>query len=156
MNLTYKRGSNMFELLKSNERLWKLFTREEEYEPQLLDQFQRFSYYLSRHRFVLEPQASAFLVQNGLKVKYPSNKKFAICLTHDVDSISFPLVTIASEVAQNLRNQRMSKSLRILISNFLKFLLSNVNKRLNPVRNFTQIMDLEKKYDAKSLSHKPL
>ena len=65
----------MLEVLKSNERLWELFTKKEEYEPHLLDQYQRFPYYLSKHRECLEPQVSAFLIQNGLKVVYPDNKK---------------------------------------------------------------------------------
>lgn len=140
----------MLEALKADERLWELFTKKEEYEPQLLDQYQRFPYYLSGHRDFLEPQVSAFLMQNGLKVAYPDNKKFAVCLTHDIDSISFPLMTIASQVAQAVWQRQISESLKIVIGSSWKLLLSKISKSLNPARNFTQIMDLEKKYGAKS------
>ncbi len=108
----------MLEVLKSNEKLWELFTKKEEYESQLLDQYQRFPYYLSKHRECLEPQVSAFLMQNGLKVEYPDNKKFAVCLTHDIDSISFPIMTIASQAAQAVWQRQRSKALKIVMSSF--------------------------------------
>lgn len=129
-------------MLKSNQRLWELFTKKEEYEPPLFDQYQRFPYYLSEHRNIFEPKTSIFLIQNGLKVKYPNNKKFAVCLTHDIDIVYFSILRMAYTVAQTLRKRQMSRSLKIL--------LSGVNKRFNPLWNFTQIMDLEDKYGAKS------
>ena len=132
----------MIEVLKSDERLWELFTKKEEYQPLLLDQYQRFPYYLSKHRNVLEPEVSAFLIQNGLKVEYPDGKKFAVCLTHDTDVVRFSGSRIARGVVRALRKRQISKSLKIL--------LSRVNKNLNPLWNFAQIMDLEEKHGAKS------
>jgi len=133
----------MIEALKANETLWELFTKKEEYQPSLLlDQYQRFPHYLSKHRNVLEPEVSAFLIQNGLKVEYPDDKKFAVCLTHDIDIVYFSKLRMAHEVAQALRKRQISKSVKIL--------LSKINKNLNPIWNFAQIMDLEGRYDAKS------
>jgi len=132
----------MVEVLKSHERLWGLFTKKEEYQPPILDQYQRFPYYLSKHRNVLEPEVSAFLIQNGLKVEYPDDKKFAVCLTHDIDIIYFSKLRLAYEVALSLRKLQIGKSSRIL--------LNKVSKKINPLWNFEQIMDLEKKYGAKS------
>ena len=43
-------------MLKQNKKLWDLFTRREEYNPRLLDQYGRFPYCLSRNRNVLEPE----------------------------------------------------------------------------------------------------
>ncbi len=132
----------MIEVLKSNKRLWELFTRKEEYTPLLLDQYQRFPYYLSKHRNVLEPEVSNSLIQNGLKVEYPNGKKFAVCPTHDVDAIYPSNLTIAYEAVQALRKLQISKS--------LKMLLGQVNKHINPWLNFAQITELEAKYGAKS------
>lgn len=132
----------MIEALKSDESLWELFTKKEEYTPLPLDKYQRFPYYLSKHRNVLEPKVSDFLIQNGLKVEYPNDKKFAVCLTHDIDIVYFSKLKIAYEVVQSLRKRQISKSLKIL--------LSRVNKKFNSLWNFSKIMDLEQKYGAKS------
>lgn len=37
---------------------------------------------MSKHRHILEPQVSRFLVENGLSFEYPEGKDFAVCLTH--------------------------------------------------------------------------
>lgn len=115
----------MIEIIRANKELWDLFTNKEEYESLLFDQYQRFPYYLSKNRDIFEPRVSNFLLQNGLKVEYPGKKKFAICLTHDIDTVY------------------ISKSK-------LGILLNSINKKFNLFRNFFKIMDLEKKYDAKS------
>ena len=47
---------DMIEVLKQNKELWDLFTRKEEYGPLTLDQYDRFPYYLSKHRNILEPE----------------------------------------------------------------------------------------------------
>jgi len=44
----------MMNLLKQNQELWEIFTRQEEYYPFFLDRHQRFPYYLSRTRNILE------------------------------------------------------------------------------------------------------
>ncbi|AKB76689.1 hypothetical protein MSHOH_0206 [Methanosarcina horonobensis HB-1 = JCM 15518] len=76
----------MFEKLKENEELWDLFTRKEEYSVTFRDGYERFPYYLSNHRSIFEPRVSKFLVENGLKPQYPDEKKFAVCLTHEMGS----------------------------------------------------------------------
>jgi hypothetical protein len=81
----------MIEKLKQNQELWDLFTRKEEYNPEQLDKYNRFTYAFSSYKNILEPKVSKFLVKNGLETDYPENKKFAVCLTHDVDEIYPPL-----------------------------------------------------------------
>ena len=132
----------MFEALKENKRLWDLFTKKEEYNPLILDRYQRFDYYLSRSRNVFEPEVSNFLIQNGLRVEYPNSKRFAVCLTHDIDAAYFTKMYLAKEAALSLRKLQISK--------FLGILLNNVSKKRNRLWNFEQIMNLEKKYEAKS------
>ncbi len=132
----------MIELLKSNKRLWDLFTRREEYNAPFLDEYRRFPYYCSKHRNVLIPEVSQFLINNGLKVEYPDNKRFAVCMTHDYDIIRNTNLTISYEAAKSLRRLQFRKSLTVL--------LSKVNKKLDPISDFTRIMDLEERYGAKS------
>ena len=122
----------MFESLKTNKELWDLFTKKEEYQPNFkqLDQHQRFKYQASKYQDVLEPKVSEFLFKNGLKSKYPNGKKFAVCLTHDIDAISLPR--------------------KIKLKSGLKTVLSFIIKKWDPWWNFNEIIDLEKKYNAKS------
>lgn len=132
----------MFEALKDNKNLWDLFTKKEEYKPLILDKYQRFPYYLSKSRNVFKPEVSNFLIQNGLKVEYPNSKRFAVCLTHDIDLVYFTKLRLIGEAALSLRKLQFGKSLRIS--------MSNINKKINPLWNFEQFMNLEKKYEAKS------
>ncbi|HTB05402.1 MAG TPA: polysaccharide deacetylase family protein [Bacteroidia bacterium] len=72
--------------------LWDLYTAREEYNPLVTDKYGRFPHYLSQNRNVFQPQVSTYLVRNGLKPKYPDNKKFAVCLTHDVDLLYYDYI----------------------------------------------------------------
>jgi len=77
-------------MLRQDQEIWDIFTRREELNPKRLDRFGRFTYSLSQHKEILEPRASKFLVENGLKAEYPESKKFAVTLTHDVDEVYLP------------------------------------------------------------------
>ena len=131
-------------LLKQNKELLDIFTREEEYNPLFLDQYVRFPYYLSKHRNILEPEVSKFLIENGLHVEYPEDKKFAVCLTHDIDAV-YPYTSKLSILynAAKLLTQHQIKSA-------FKTLFSSITKKWNPYWNFKDIMALEEKYNAKS------
>lgn len=132
----------MIEILKQNNELWELFSKKEEYNPLFLDIHQRFPHCLSRHRNIFEPVASKFLIENGLKVEYPEGKKFAVCLTHDIDVVNFPKSNLLFGAAKSLTQGK--------IKNAFKISFSNINKKWNPWWNFKEIMALEKKYNAKS------
>lgn len=132
----------MIEILKQNRELFDLFTRREEYSSFLLDRYQRFPYYLSRYRNILEPQVSKFLIENGLKVEYPEGKKFAACLTHDIDVVNSPKFFGIYNAAVSLMHGQ--------IKNALKMPFYKINKKWNPWWNFKEIMALEEKYGAKS------
>jgi peptidoglycan/xylan/chitin deacetylase (PgdA/CDA1 family) len=136
----------MIEKLKQNKELWDLFTRKEEYNPLMLDQYDRFPYYLSKNRDILEPEVSKFLIENGLnlEVEYPEGKKFAVCLTHDIDVVYLytSKLSIMYNAAKSLKEHQ--------IKNALKIPFNNINKKWNPWWNFKDIMTLEEKYDAKS------
>lgn len=131
---------NMIEALKQKKELYDLFTRQEEYNCKLLDTYQRFPYYLSGYRNVLEPEVSKFLIENGSKVDYPDDKKFAVCLTHDIDSI-YSNVSLSRTVKSLIHGQ---------IKGAFKTTLNKRYKKWNPLWNFKKIMALEDKYNAKS------
>ena len=132
----------MINRIRENREIWELYTKREEYNPLILDQYQRFSYYLSKYRDILKPKVSEFLVKSGFNFEYPKGKKFAVCLTHDIDVVYFSKLETISKAIKLLKEHK--------IRNSLKILLSKINKRCNPLLNFKDIMDLEEKYDAKS------
>lgn len=135
----------MFEKLRQNKELWDLFTRKEEYNSAILDKYQRFPYYLSKCRDILEPEVSKFLIKNGLKIKYPGNKKFAVCLTHDVDALYISKQVAVKKTLSSLKRYKFKKAL-----DTFKVVFSRINKKWNPLWNFEEIIELEKKYNVKS------
>ena len=132
----------MYEKLKENTELWDLFTQKEEYNLTFSDHYDRFPYYLSRHRNVFDPSVSKFLVENGLSPQYPDGKKFAVCLTHDIDIVHpgrlYPIFGAARAFVKGN------------LTNAIKIPFSIIDKKRNPFWNFKEIMELEAKYDAKS------
>ena len=133
---------SMIEVLKQDRELWDLFTKREEYNSPVLDQYGRFPYYLSKHRNILEPKVSKFLIDNGLKIEYSEAKQFAVCLTHDIDIVYLSKLDILVGVAKSLIHRQ--------IKNALTTLFNNINKKWNQWWNFKDIMALEEKYGAKS------
>ena len=135
---------HIYEKLKQqNQELLGLFTRTEEYSPEQLDRYNRFIYAFSSDKNVLEPNVSKFLVENGFEVDYPGNKKFAVCLTHDVDEIYPPFShTLLSSLhcMKNLDFKKLKDQV------FWKY----KGKEFSPYLNFKEIMNLEEKYGAKS------
>ena len=68
-----------------NKLLWDIYTSGDEYNPILKDRFNRIPYYASRNRSVFTPMISGYLRERGFNPRYPGGRKFAVCLTHDVD-----------------------------------------------------------------------
>jgi peptidoglycan/xylan/chitin deacetylase (PgdA/CDA1 family) len=132
----------MIEKLKHNEELWDLFTKKEEYNLTFSDQYERFPYYLSSQRDVFDPKVSRFLVENGLRPEYPEGKKFAVCLTHDIDFVYPEKMYTIVETAKAFAKGNLIDA--------VKMPFSRINKKCNPYWNFREIMELEAKYDAKS------
>lgn len=133
----------MYNSLRLNPHIWDLFTKKEEYNSSKLDKHHRFIYSYSNHKNVLEPEVSKYLVNNRLQVEYPGNKKFAVCLTHDIDEIYPPLSHIILSSAYNIKNFDLCGIMN-------QFLWINKGQKHSPYINFKEIMDLEEKYNAKS------
>lgn len=133
------------EKLKEHPILWDLFTRAEEYSPFLLDRYARFPYYAARHSNVLEPFISEFFVENGLRVSYPGNKKFAVFLSHDIDNIALGNLKIVYEIWRSVGRRNIREAIMKA-----KALFGSMVKKWNPVPGFEEIMDIEQRYGATS------
>jgi peptidoglycan/xylan/chitin deacetylase (PgdA/CDA1 family) len=133
---------SIIEILKSDREVFELFAKKEEYDPPKLDDLERFSYFLSKHSNIIEPRASQYLVDNGYHIEYPDRKKFAVCLTHDIDRVYPRNLGIAYYC--------LSYFTRLKIQKAVMALLCLKNKKYSPYLNFESIMNLEEKYEAKS------
>ena len=132
----------LIDKLRAEPEIWELFTKREEYNPLFLDQYERFPYYLSKHANLMEPTVSKYLIDNGLNPAYPDGKKFAVCLTHDIDVIKQGFRNCAFESAKSAVKGNYRNSMR--------YAFSVLNKKRHPFRNFEEIMEIENKYGAKS------
>jgi len=132
------RESTIANILQTNEALLDLYTRKEEYNPVRLDEHQRFYCSSEQKKNMLEPKVSKFLLMNGVNYSWPDEKKFALCLTHDIDHIS------PSWKYRGYTSLKMAShfNLRKAFDRFF-------NKE-NPYWNFKKIMALEKTYGATS------
>jgi len=132
---------DMHEILQKDPKIWDLFTRKEEYNSSLRDIYDRFPYFASQNRNIFEPKASEFLMNNGYHVEYPDDKPFAVCLTHDVDSVYKSMIIKGIHAVKYFTHGKFDESV-----NSLKQMYS----KKQPYCNFRDIMKLEEKYDARS------
>jgi peptidoglycan/xylan/chitin deacetylase (PgdA/CDA1 family) len=132
---------NIIDILQENGEIWDLFTRKEEYNPIIKDEYERFCYYTSIERDVFEPRASNFLIERGLNIEYPNKAPFAVCLTHDIDTIYKENWRKRLDTFRSLQSLNISQSLQ----NILQF-----RSRKLPFYNFREIADLEERYGASS------
>lgn len=129
--------------IRQDKEFWDIFTKREEYAPILLDRYERFPYYISNNKNNMEPVVSKILINNGLEIQYPEGKKFAVCLTHDIDQLRYAdKIGTVIGIATSLYHFRINEA--------LKRPFYNINKSWNPVWNFEKIMSLEEQYGAKS------
>lgn len=131
----------MHEILRQNPELWDHFTRKEEYGSSIRDQYDRFPYYASKCRDIFEPIASRYLVEHGYSVKYPHDAPFAVCLTHDIDSVYRSVPSKGLGAVRSLSQGKFSEAVHSV---------AQMRSKKQPLCNFSAIMDLEEKYGAKS------
>ena len=124
--------------------LFDIYSSKEEYNGKL-DSYGRFLYQFSGNRSVMKPVVSDYLVDNNLlNIDWPENRRFAACLTHDIDAIYPSLKYSLYTGTKYFSKSCLSKGLERIVSR---------NKReatKNPYWNFTEIVHLELKYGAKS------
>ena len=139
----------MIHLLREDQELFEIFSLKEEYNPIILDKHRRFNYYLSKNRNVFEPCVSKFLMEKGFFVNYPYGKKFAVCLTHDIDSI-YPFISYSDIFINSLK-----KALYRQFRSAFHIAFHRINRSWNSLWNFEEILKLERKYNAKSSFYIP-
>lgn len=127
----------LFDSLKSNRELWETFINNEEI-PDTESRYDRLS-----KIDVMSPVVSECLMKQGYQVSYPDHKDFAICLTHDVDDIYPPLSHRLLSDLWSMRKREWSGVKEHLLWNRKK-------TQTSPYINFQKIMELERKYNAKS------
>ncbi len=137
------RDPQVYEIIRQNEELWGIYARMEEYSPADLDNHGRFTHASSSCKDISNPRLSQYLVDKGFRAQYPDNKKFAVCLTHDVDEIYPPISHGLLSSLYHMKN---------LNFNGLKnqLLWKRMGKEFSPYWNFKEIMAIEERFDAKS------
>ncbi len=131
----------MMNLLQQDAEIWDLFTRKEEYERPNRDRYDRFPYYQSRHRDVLVPRASQVLVESGFHCEYPEGQPFAICLTHDIDTVYRSLAIKGYKIMNQLKKGDLAGARRTF---------PQLRSKKHPEWNFGEITGLEESYGASS------
>ncbi|MDP2900312.1 MAG: hypothetical protein Q8O47_05025 [Candidatus Bathyarchaeota archaeon] len=122
------------DLLKGSDQ-WGAYTLQDEAAGSL-DEFDRAT---AKGRDVTEPRASRYLSEKEFSINYPEGKKFALCLTHDIDKAYLS----DGRKLINLLRSRLGR--RTLGEN-----LGDLSSKEKPNCNFDDIMNLEERYGAKS------
>jgi peptidoglycan/xylan/chitin deacetylase (PgdA/CDA1 family) len=123
----------MLDVLRPEESLLELFVKKEEHEPRELDGHGRFLFGHSKHKDVLTPSVSKFLIEKGSEPDYPGGKKFAVCLTHAVDVVNPWFMVLFLTLGRRRR-----------------WIMKWLDRILNPGCNLGDIMDPESRFDVKS------
>ena len=123
----------MLKSLSESSPLWDIFTLKNEYNTNIGD---------NKSPIFDRPVVSEYLVENGFCPDYPDRKRFAICLSHDVDEIYPPSTHVGRSIISSVAKRDAS---------ILRHAFKGVfNKKNSPYLNFSEIIKLEAKYGAKS------
>jgi peptidoglycan/xylan/chitin deacetylase (PgdA/CDA1 family) len=136
-------GASFQQVLRRQPELWDHFTRREEYDPVLLDRFQRFPYSASACRYVFEPVVSSALVEHGLAPEWPEDHEFGVCLTHDIDWVYTSSLARGRVAVTHLLRKDVAGCYRSIVE------AVRAGKRW-PLCNFERIMALEEEFGARS------
>ena len=131
----------MYDILRQDPEIWRLFTCEEEYEAPFRDGFDRFPHYMSGNRNTFEPRASQYLFEQGYHPEYPEGQPFAVCLTHDIDSVYQSAFFKGYDTLCSLKAGDVPKALASAMQ---------IRSKKLPWCNFREIMALEEEYGAQS------
>jgi peptidoglycan/xylan/chitin deacetylase (PgdA/CDA1 family) len=128
-------NTEFFDGLKYYPDIWEIFVNKKD------DQDTESKFTGSDSSLIMTPAVSEFLIEQGYQVSYPDNKNFAICLTHDVDDIYPTFYHRLLSVLWSIKKYDW---------NTMKEQLFRSKKKPGVYVNFREIIELEKKYGAKS------
>ena len=129
------------EILQKDSEVWDLFSRKEEYTSSIHDKYGRFPYFASTNRNIFEPTVSKYLIEQGYHARYPEDRPFAVCLTHDIDLLYKTPGMKGLEALSKIPATGLSSG---------RDFLGQIQSKKVPWWNFSEIVALEDRYEAKS------
>ncbi len=135
-------GNAVRALLRDNRQLWDLYTLRDDRSGQP-EGGCKSDYTGTNPGSLMEPVVSEYLYGSGPAIEYQDGKKFAVCLTHDVDVVYPPLAHRAFSSFHYLKRGDMGSLMK-------EALWRKGGKGCYDYRTFREIMRLEDRYDAKS------
>lgn len=125
----------------------EIYTAKQEYEAKFKDNLGRFPRYLSKNGDVFQPVLSEWLVEQGFRADFPDGKKFAVCLSHDIDLLynrSTPTVNFFHS-ANQFRKGKIGTAAYHFQSIF--------KKQRNPVWQLEHLNKIENEFGARSTNY---
>jgi hypothetical protein len=124
--------------------LFDLYTNAGEYDNEFPDMFGRSRFYNAGNSDILSPVISNALFAEGFRPAYPEGKKFAVCISHDVDHLFLnqrkqrKLVNGAKEILKG--------KLESGITHFKSFVKENIHRDYD----LKQLIDINNRYKLRS------
>lgn len=131
--------------MENKRELWDLFTAKEEYNPAFTDLHGRKTHWASRNRDIFVPVVSEFLLKNGLVPKYPDGKKFALCISHDIDKLYDPKPSAKRQFKTGVKSL-----LSLNMGRLSATIKAGLKHEINPSFHVSETIKHGKKYGAKS------
>ena len=126
------------QILKERDYYWEDFVNKNEFNSN----YYRHLYKNSGMKAPQSPTISNYLYKHhDYKIEYPDNKKFAVCLTHDIDQIYRPLY---KKMYYAFDDMRMGDAAHI------KYNFKRLFDKKYPLENIDFILVVERKYGANS------
>ena len=126
--------------MNSNKFIWDLFTFKEEYKADIKDIFDRPLIHYTHRGLMSEPYVSSYLLEEGFKPDYPDNKKFAVCISHDIDLL----------YAKSKKKKILVELLKCNIKNLSKELKRNFLREIDPELNIKNVYKVNQDFNIKS------
>lgn len=106
--------------------IWEIFINSGEVHKTIVDVYDRIPNVFYNHN-ILEPSVSQYLFNSGFQPAYPGNKKFAVAISHDIDSLASDDLNLISikhyggvKSALKLLKNEVVNSIRIKTGNQIK------------------------------------
>lgn len=123
-------------------KVWDHYSGKQESNRAAFDEKSRLLYSKTVDKHVYtSPYASNFIYENGFRPFYPDGKKFAVCVSHDIDYLftsPFGIYPRLREVGKHILRGQWPKAARY------------VNPKMNPRYTIDDLLEIGKKYGIRS------